>query len=504
MKCIKNACLMMAGLCLSFLIRAQSIVDSTKVVVSSSRIIHQTEDRVNALTAKLISQTKKDLLRMQRQDKLLRERLAADGQPAHGGGLVSVDEQYNTLISSMSLDSGGRNVVPAGGYQANLDSLQGVLKFLGQKNNNIPGAQKALGELTALQAKMQDADLVKQFLSQRRAQISSYLEQYTNLPSGVTGIFASYKKQAYYYSQQVQAYKEELNDPDRLLKRALGELNKLPSFASFMKRNSVLAGLFNMPAGSSAEGPSGGLLSRDKLMASLGGDPAGGNSMGGNTAGVPGASFPQGSEQATGGISGQGLTQSIGEAQGQVDGLRDKLNAAGGGSGGDLDVPDFKPNSQRTRSFFRRLELGTNLQSTSSSVYFPTTTDLGLSLGYRLDDKNVVGIGLSYKMGWGRDIKHVSISSQGIGLRSFADIHISKSFFATGGFEYNYQHPFSIQGFPVRLDDWRKSGLLGITKIISMKSRPFKKARLQLLWDFLSYGNRPQTQPLKFRIGYSL
>jgi hypothetical protein len=483
MNCIKIACLMMAGLCTSLLIRAQSVADSTKIIASSSRFIHQTQDKVDALTSKLIKQTEKDLLKMHRQEKLLRARMDSQdgdsqdgdlqGGGSPGGRLASADQQYDALISKIKSDAGGRSVVPSGGYLANLDSVQGVLKFLAQKNNDLPEAQKALGQLTALEAKMQDAELVKQFISQRRAQISNYLEHYTNLPSGVTGVFANYKKQAYYYSQQVQAYKEELNDPDKLLKRALTELNRLPSFASFMKKNSMLAGLFNMPSGPSSASSSTGLLSRDQLTASLpGGD--------------------------------QGLTQSIGNAPGQVDGLRDKLNSEGAGGGGDLDVPDFKPNPQHTKSFFRRLELGTNLQSTSSSVYFPTTTDLGLSLGYRLDSKNVIGIGVSYKLGWGRDIQHVSMSSQGVGLRSFADINISKTFFATGGFEYNYQHPFSIQGFPSHPDDWQKSGLIGISKIISMKRRPFKNTELQLLWDFLSYGNGPQTQPLKFRVGYSL
>jgi hypothetical protein len=97
----------------------------------------------------------------------------------------------------------------------------------------------------------------------------------------------------------------------------------------------------------------------------------------------------------------------------------------------------------------------------------------------------------------------VKLSGQGAGLRSFADIHIDKSFFASGGFEYNYQRPFDIQRFPGKLDSWQKSGLIGVSKIISMKSRALKNTKIQLLWDFLSYQQVPRAQPVKFRIGYS-
>jgi hypothetical protein len=126
-----------------------------------------------------------------------------------------------------------------------------------------------------------------------------------------------------------------------------------------------------------------------------------------------------------------------------------------------------------------------------------------LSLGYKIDSKNIVGLGASYKVGWGSDIQHIRVSGQGVGLRSFLDIQIKKTWYASGGFEYNYQQPFPIQGIPRNLDDWQKSGLVGISKIIGMKTRVFKNTKMQLLWDFLSYQQVPKTQPMKFRIGYS-
>ena len=222
---------------------------------------------------------------------------------------------------------------------------------------------------------------------------------------------------------------------------------------------------------------------------------------------MPGRDQVLSSVQGAAGANGQNVTaavqQNIQSSQGEVDQLRNKLAGLGRSGGSDLQAPDFNPNDQKTKSFLHRLQFGTNLQSTHSNVFYPTTTDIGLSVGYRIDNKNVIGVGASYKVGWGSDIQHIRLSGQGVGLRSFVDIQIKKTWYASGGFEYNYQQPFPIQGIPRNLDDWKKSGLIGISKIISMKTRVFKNTKIQLLWDFLSYQQVPQAQPLKFRIGYS-
>src|SRR6201991_2267036 len=101
-------------------------------------------------------------------------------------------------------------------------------------------------------------------------------------------------------------------------------------------------------------------------------------------------------------------------------------------------MPDFKPNDQRTKTFWRRLEYGTNFQTTRNNYAFPTTSDLGLSVGYKLSEKSTIGIGASYKLGWGNGIQHIVFSSQGAGVRSFVDVRIKGSFSASGGLEYNY------------------------------------------------------------------
>jgi hypothetical protein len=199
----------------------------------------------------------------------------------------------------------------------------------------------------------------------------------------------------------------------------------------------------------------------------------------------------------------QTVSNNMSSAQTELDNIQNRVMNLGQG-GADVDIPNFSPNMQRTKTFFQRLEFGTNFQTLSSTYAFPTTTDIGLSVGYLLDDKgNDVGIGASYKIGWGSDINHIKVSSQGASIRSFADIKLKKSFYLSGGMELNYQQPYYSLRKLENLNSWHQSGLVGVSKIISMKTKFFKKTKVQLLWDFLSYQQIPRTQPWIFRINYS-
>jgi hypothetical protein len=338
-----------------------------------------------------------------------------------------------------------------------------------------------------MQGKLQQADQVKAFIQQRKQQIKGSIGNITNLPKGLTNEFTGFQKEAYYYSAQLKEYKDMLNDPDKMVQKGLSLLNKLPAFTSFMKQNSELASLFRLPNNYGTPASLAGLQTRSMVQQQIQ------------------------NQLASGGPNAQQmLQQNLQAAQSQLNTLKDKLNKLGGsgGSSADMDMPDFKPNMQRTKSFWQRLEYGSNLQ-TAKNNFFPVTTDVGLSVGYKLNDKNTIGVGASYKMGWGQDIKHIKITNQGMGLRSFIDVKLKGSFFLSGGLEYNYQ-PISSDSLNTNtvmhwdeIASWSKSGLIGVSKIVSVKSKFFKKTKLQLLFDFLSYQQVPRTQPIKFRVGYT-
>jgi hypothetical protein len=196
------------------------------------------------------------------------------------------------------------------------------------------------------------------------------------------------------------------------------------------------------------------------------------------------------------------MQQNIQSAQVQINQLKDKISKLGGGNS-DMDMPDFKPNSQKTKSFWNRIELGANVQSMRSNNYFPVTSDIALSAGYKLNNKSVVGVGVSYKLGWGENIRHIKLTHEGVGLRSFFEIKLQGSFYATSGFEYNYQKLFNTIRQLYGGNNWQQSGLVGVTKVVAVQNKLFTKTKVQLLWDFLSYQQIPRAQPIKFRVGYN-
>jgi len=449
---------------------------ATAIIDFPSKFFHRIQNKTSSLDEQLTRQTEKYLQKMARREERLRKKLYRVDSTAAKNLFAGSAERYAALSQKLAGDTGSTQSLSFNGeYQAYTDSLQGMLKFMTAN----PKAVASLRQLQSLQAKMQDADEIKDYIRQRKQLISQYIQQHTNLGILLGKDYQAMNRDIYYYSQQVREYREMLNDPDKLTKQALTILNKLPAFQAFMKQNSALAGLFNLPPNYSSTASLAGLQTRDQVAALINQQVA--------AAGPGGASALQANLQS---------------AQSGLDGYKDKLNKLGAGSG-DIDLPNFKPNGQKTRSFWKRLEYGTNFQTTRNNYYFPTVSDFGLSVGYKLTDKSTIGVGASYKLGWGNGIQHIAFSSQGAGLRSFVEIKIKGSFSASGGLELNHTTPFSTYQQLRHWDDWTKSGLIGVTKTVSMNNRVFKKTKVALLWDFLSYQQVPRTQAVIFRIGYN-
>ncbi|HWR31991.1 MAG TPA: hypothetical protein VN451_00580, partial [Chitinophagaceae bacterium] len=120
-----------------------------------------------------------------------------------------------------------------------------------------------------------------------------------------------------------------------------------------------------------------------------------------------------------------------------------------------------------------------------------------------LNAKSVIGIGGSYKLGFGRGWNAIRFSSEGVGLRSFIDWKLKGNFWITGGFEMNYRTAFNNIAQLHNMNAWQQSGLIGISKSIPVKTKFFKKTKIQLLFDFLSQSQEPKTRPILFRIGYN-
>jgi hypothetical protein len=462
-----------------------------KIINFPTSFFNKVQNKYANLEDRLTKQTEKYLMRLAKREKRLKKKLAKVDSAAAEQTFGNIDAQYDKMLAAVRADS-----LPlkkgSGAYIPMIDSVKTSLAFL-DKNNAILGQGKevtdklkgSVSQVNQLQSRLQQSEQIKAFIQQRKQQIKSSLSKFSSLPQGIMNDFTGFNKEAYYYSAQLKEYKDMLNDPDKLIQKGLSLLNKLPAFTQFMKQNSELASLFRLPDNYGTPQSLAGLQTRSQVQQQIQTQLAGAG---------PNAQ--------------QYLQRNLQGAQSQLNQLKDKMNKLGGSGSGDMEMPDFKPNNQRTKNFWQRLEYGSNIQ-TARNNFFPTTTDLGLSVGYKLTDKSVVGIGASYKMGWGKDIKNISISSQGMGLRSYMDVKLKGSFYASGGFEYNYQpiNADSLSSTAVMnwkdVSSWQQSGLVGVSKIISIKSKFFKKTKLQLMWDFLSYQQVPRTQPVKFRVGYN-
>jgi hypothetical protein len=459
-------------------------------LLSSRTVSTQYLDKISAkadqVQQKLDKKSQKALQQWQRQEAKIQRKLAGIDSLKAKQIFANAGQQYKQLEQKLQQTGNLKQYIPS------LDTLATSLKFL-QQNPQLLSQTKeaqqklteALGKVKGLEGQFGKAEEVKKFLQYRQQYLK---EQISGLGTRISGQFGGQfkhlSKQAYYYNEQVKQYKALLKDHKKAEKKALALLSKTKLFKDFMRKSSQLAALFRLPGDPN--------------------DPTAQASLAGLQTRAQVSNLIQQQIAAGGPNARQQFQQNLQEAQGQLSQLKNKLNQLGkGGSTEDIMPEGFKPNDQKTKSFLKRLELGTNIQSQKASGYFPTTSDIGLSVGYKLNDKSIIGIGASYKLGWGKDIKHINITHQGAGLRSFVDWKVKGSWWMSGGYEMNYRSEFNQVEQLKNLNSWQQSGLVGISKVVSLKTKFFKKTKLQLLWDFMSYDQVPKAQPIVFRIGYA-
>jgi len=429
--------------------------------------------------------TEKALLEFQQNETRIYRKLLRKDSVAAFEYLKSSKASLQSLQQQLSNPGKLQRYIPY------LDTLKTSFKFLEGKSSLLQGTvssglpiTNSLENIGQLESSLQRSELVSAYLRDRRNAILRQLESF-----GLLKDLKKFNKQVYYYSQQIAEYRQILQDPKRLERTALTLITKTKMFEHFMQRNSQLAGLFRLPL-----------------------DPPDPAAMQASLAGLQTrAQVNQLIQQqiAAGGPNAQAqVQQNFAAGQAQLAQARSRLsnflqtNPSFGGA--EEDIPDFKPNNQKTKNFWKRLELGTNMQSQRSNGWLPVTSDIGFSIGYKINDKNIIGIGTSYKMGWGANIQHIRFSSEGVGVRSFIDWKLKGSFYLSGGYEMNYRTAFDRVVELQSYNAWQQSGLLGISKNLSLQSKFFKQTKMQLLWDFLSYKDVPRiNQSIIFRVGYS-
>jgi hypothetical protein len=450
-----------------------------RIISFPNRVFTRIDKESSRLERKIEKSTEKYLQRLERREQVLYRKLYTNDSTKAKEVFGNISERYARLRNTISEGAPDINTP----YIGRLDSLSTTLRFL-QGNTVLQQAgfatarlSKNLNQVTSLKQRLNAVDQLRNQVRERQTFLK---EQFHNSP--LAKEFREFRKDVYYFQQQITEYREALNDPEKLGARLLKASQKIPAFNEFFRKHSQLASMFRIPGEDDPLTAQSlyGLQTRVDIQALLqqriGNDPA----------------------------SLQQLQGNIQEAQNHMQQLKNKLlqNASKGISGNE-DL-DFKPNNQKTKTLRERMEMSVNIQSQKPNGWFPVTSDFGLSLGYKLNDKSVIGIGASYKMGWGQSIRQISITHQGVGLRSFIDWKLKGSFWFSGGYEQNYQNAIKRISQLKQLSAWQQSGLIGLTKIVSVKTKFLKQTKLQLLWDFLSPNQTPRSQPIVFRVGYNL
>jgi hypothetical protein len=176
--------------------------------------------------------------------------------------------------------------------------------------------------MDALKAQLQKAESIKQFLKERKEYIKTQLEKF-----GLVKNLKKLNKTVFYYQQQIAEYKNILNDPKKIEKKALDLLSKTKLWKDFFKKNSLLANFLRIPSD----------YDNNSTFSSA--------SLSGLQARIQVNQLIQQQVAAGGPNASQQIQQNMQNAQVQMNQFKDKLNRFG--ASGDGDIPDFKPNNQK-------------------------------------------------------------------------------------------------------------------------------------------------------------
>ncbi|MBX3254271.1 MAG: hypothetical protein KF862_09040, partial [Chitinophagaceae bacterium] len=398
---------------------------SAGVVELPSNYASHINKKINGLDNQLTRQSEKYLKSLSRQEEKLLKKLAAVDSSAAASLLKPGKKKYQQLNKKLSTANGKAGKLLPGKYLAGMDSLATSLSFLKDAGNVVSRSKdirqqlgKSLENLDILQGKLNEAEAIQQYVQQRQQQLKQLLGNYSNLPKDISRHFGKYQREAFYYSQQLNNLKESLDQPDKLIAKTLAVLKNIPAFSNFWKKHSMLSRMFPTPDNYGTPQALAGLQTRANVQQLLQ-----------QQIGIP-------ATNGTNANPAQYLQQQIQQAQGELSKLKDKLNQLGINSGGssNMTMPEnFTPNPEKTKSFLKRVQVGATIQSQRATNYFPTTTDIAVTVAYKPDAKTKLGLGVSGRAGWGNGWKHIKLTGESIGARLFAEWKAPSPFGGVGG-----------------------------------------------------------------------
>jgi hypothetical protein len=356
------------------------------------------------------------------------------------------------------------------------------LKYLDLNKKNLnkkfgQSIEQTKKKIDSLKNIITEAEALQEFIKKRKKELINVSLEYI----GNSKYLSRINKEAWYYTETLKNYNEIFSEPGKVELITKDILNCIPAFKEFIKHNGILAGLFDIP-NTTAE-----LLPGMQTINSV-------------------QEIIQTRIVAMGPFAQQIVSENLRSAHSALNKLQENIFKNVLTNGGDeySEMPNFKPNNQKTKTFAQRIDFGFNVQFSQSNSLFPSSSDFALTVAYKLNDRSSAGLGTSYKLGLGK-IEHIKFTHEGIGFRSFLDWKLKGKFYLLGGAEINHianVDKATLATGNVHTKSWQQSALLGIMKKFSGKGKWVKSTNLQLLYDFLAKKHTPVGRQWVFRVGY--
>lgn len=466
--------------CLSIKGKSQSLhSDSTTYLIQSipSKYFLDIENKVSKYSGRINRKTQKTLKKLSKWElrikHLLEKADPATAQQLFKNGLsfVALQQKWKQVDTDLQKSIQGVN-----SYQ---DRLNSQLKLIHQYQTVLDtGLRKQ-----ALQAKVRfDSSLsltekqkVLQALIKERkeALIQALKKQLIKTP-----MVRKLNKEVFYYVETVENYKELFSSPSSREKYVKQLLESNSQIRKLLRENSFIASLFpgtSNPGAVNLNGLQTRTAIEDQILTKF----------------------------VSGNATGMGyLKEQMQAAQSEIGKLKSSLQQRNRTYGNGEEMATFKPNHQKSRTFRQRMVYGVNLQFTKASAWIPSGIQTAMMAGYRLNDKSILGFGVSYEAAFG-SLQKVRIEHRSVGLRSYVDWKIKKQFFVSGGYEINRLFEMTSSAYSSS-SRWQSVGLFGITKKMKAHSTFLKNLSIQFYYDILHRSHSPVTQPFVYRIGYGM
>jgi len=461
---------------LSAQITEDSLLLKPKVITLAKEFIQEAEETRDQINKR----TLKSLQALQKLETQLTEKVPAEKLEEARKLKEQMARKMDALQGLSNPDSLLKSLLHHP-YLSRFDSLQTLFTFSLPSLQDNPALEQAQQQIDLFKAHLSQLQTLETWMQEREGQWKNLFSQVDLDKLALPKAFGKWQEEAMAYKMQVQQWKETINDPQKIESEALRLLNKLPAFREFMSKNGELARLFGPPGGASnvpAGTPIPGLQTRQTLAQEL-------QNRFGASALQSGGALQQ---QLQNGMD--QLSQSQASPLQEIISEFELPSPAGRGVGPAFQSGRGEAQAERaglkSKTFKQRIEFGWNMQSAVRIQDFPAVRDAGLSLGYKINPRSVIGVGVAYKFALGESWKNIDWTHEGVGLRSFADWRLTeaggklfKGIWLTGGFEMNYWS--RIAGNAQWKDlAWQKSGLVGVTKTVKFKK---KEGKVQVLYS---------------------